>query len=132
LGSLCEIVNGFTPYRKNSEFWDNGNIPWFTIDDVREQGRFITFTKQHITQNALGENSKRMIPPDSILLCCTASIGEYVYTKISLVTNQQFNGLVIKDMEILNPKYLYFFVQTLKDTLTGVAGGYNFWLCFSI
>ena len=95
LGEVCDIVNGSTPLRANKDFWYKGNFPWFTIDDIREQGRIITETKQKVTELALGK--LRVLPIDTILLCCTASIGEFAITKIELTTNQQFNGLVIKN-----------------------------------
>lgn len=120
LGEVCEIVNGSTPLRTNKEFWDNGDFPWFTIDDIREQGRIIRYTKQKVTQAAL--KRLRVLPIDSILLCCTASIGEYAITKIGLTTNQQFNGLVVKDKQILYPFFLLYFSSTLKDTLLNLSG----------
>ena len=43
-------------------------IPWFTIADVRNQGRFINYTEQSITDQAISKNSERIIPKDSILL----------------------------------------------------------------
>ncbi len=122
LGEVCNIVNGSTPLRSNQEFWTNGDVSWFTIDDIREQGRVISYTKQKITNKALSKNSERLLPPESVLLCCTASVGEYAITKISLTTNQQFNGFVIKDRKILDPIFLYYFSSTLKDQLLGLSG----------
>ncbi len=127
LESLCNIINGFTPSRSNPDFW-NGDIPWFTIDDVREQGRFISYTKQHITNKAIAKGTQRIVPPNTVLLCCTASVGEYAYTKISLTTNQQFNALVIRDenVSLLWSMYLYLFVQTLKPQIIAWAGRTTF------
>ncbi len=120
LGEICEIVNGSTPLRTNKDFWDNGDYPWFTIDDIREQGRIINHTRQKVTNKAL--KKLRVLPIDTILLCCTASIGEYAITKIELTTNQQFNGLVIKDKKELLPMFLFYFSSTLKDTLSNLSG----------
>ena len=127
LGTLCNIINGFTPSRSNPDFW-NGDIPWFTIDDVREQGRFISHTNQHITDKAISKNTQRIIPPDTVLLCCTASVGEYAYTKIALTTNQQFNALVVRDenVSLVWSMYLYMFVQTLKSKIIAGAGKTTF------
>lgn len=124
LGTICNIINGFTPSKSNPKFWINGTIPWFTIADVRNQGRFINYTEQSITDQAISKNSERIIPKDSILLCCTASVGEYAYTNIDLTTNQQFNGLVVKNEyeKIVYPLFLYQFAITLKRTLLLQAG----------
>lgn len=127
LGTLCNIINGFTPSRSNPDFW-NGDIPWFTIDDVREQGHFISHTNQHITNKALSKNTQRIVPPDTVLLCCTASVGEYAYTKIALTTNQQFNALVVRNenLSLVWSMYLYIFAQTLKSKIIAGAGKTTF------
>lgn len=120
LGDVCEIINGSTPLRSNKLFWENGKIPWFTIEDIREQGRKINYTKQHVTEE--GAKKLRLLTKDSILLCCTASVGEFAISKIELTTNQQFNGLVIKDKKILLPDYLFYFSSRLKNRLLDLSG----------
>ncbi|MBP7101914.1 MAG: restriction endonuclease subunit S [Bacteroidales bacterium] len=120
LGEVCEIVNGSTPLRTNKDFWENGDYPWFTIDDIRVQGRIITDTKQKVTKAALSK--LRVLPIDTVLLCCTASVGEYAITKIELATNQQFNGIVVKDRKKLDPEFLMHYCSTLKDKLLGLSG----------
>ena len=76
LGELCDIINGFTPLRTNPIFWENATVSWFTVDDIHSQGRRIFKTNQYINQCALSKDSNRVLPPKSILLCCTASVGE--------------------------------------------------------
>ncbi len=122
LGEVCNIVNGSTPLRSKNEFWNNGDIEWFTIEDIREQGRKITRTKQKVTEVALKETSLRLLPPNSVLLCCTASIGEHAITEIPLATNQQFNGLVVKNKLALEPLFLFHFCATLIDILSNLSG----------
>src|SRR5450759_4824737 len=97
LADICDISVGSTPLRSKREFWTDGTVPWFTIDDIRENGRVVYRTKQKITDLAFKKSSVKFLPANTILLCCTASVGEYAITKIPLTTNQQFNGLVIKD-----------------------------------
>ena len=120
LGEVCDIQGGSTPKRTESSFWDNGTYPWFTIEDIREQGHIITDTKQKITKIAW--EKMRIFPKDTILLCCTASLGEYAITQIPLSSNQQFNGLMIKDKSYLSPMYLMHYCATLKKTLLSLSG----------
>jgi type I restriction enzyme, S subunit len=122
LGEVCDIYNGSTPLRRKKEFWDNGTVNWFTIDDIRKQGRTIKFTNQKVTVEGLKNSSLKLLPVNSILLCCTASVGEFAITEIELTTNQQFNGLVVRDENCLFPKYVYYFSSTLKDRLLNVSG----------
>ena len=120
LGEICDIINGSTPLRSNKEFWKNGNVPWFTIGDIRNQGKIIKYTQQKITKKALSK--ARLLPKQTVLLCCTASVGEYAITEIELTTNQQFNGLVVKNKKILDPFFLFYFSSTLKDQLLSLSG----------
>ena len=120
LGEVCEIQGGSTPKRTESLFWENGTYPWFTVEDIREQGRIITDTKQKVSKIAW--DKLRVFPKDTILLCCTASLGEYAITKIPLTSNQQFNGLVIKDKKYLSPMFLMYYCATLKNKLYSLSG----------
>lgn len=124
LGDICNIYNGSTPSRTESKYWENGNIPWFTIDDIREQGRVIRKTSQHITKLGFENTSVKLLPKETILICCTASVGEYAYTEIELTTNQQFNGLVVKDefKETVLSKYLFYISASFKDELFRLSG----------
>ena len=128
IGELFNIVNGFTPLKSNPEFWTDGDIPWFTIEDVRRQGRFIASTEKFITRKALAKNTERIVPADTVLLCCTASVGEYAYTKIPLTTNQQFNAFVVKDYykNAVYPLYVFEYTKTLKGSLIDRAGKTTF------
>ena len=128
LKELCSIVNGFTPLRTNMEYWDNPTIPWFTVDDIRAQGRRIKSTIQLINEKALAKNTSRILPSGTVLLCCTASVGEFAITEIPLTTNQQFNGLVIKDYwkKYFWNEFLFKISETFKDRLLSLAGKTTF------
>ncbi len=128
LGELCDIRNGSTPSRTEPDYWEGGSIPWFTIEDIREQGRIISWTKQSITEKALKETSVKLLPAASVLLCCTASVGEFAYANIPLTTNQQFNGLIIKEnqKDKILPKFLFWMCSDLKNKLERVSGKTSF------
>lgn len=128
LGDVCDIFNGSTPLRENKNYWENGTIPWFTVDDIRKQGRKITHTQQKITKGALQKTSLKLLPKKSVLLCCTASVGEYAIAEIELTTNQQFNGLVVKKeyKDRLIPEFLFWLAGTFKEELIRVSGKTSF------
>lgn len=121
LGDVCKITNGSTPLRKEKRYWAEGNIPWFTIDDLRVQGKNITYTKQNVTQAAVDDKKVKLVPVNSVLLCCTASIGAAAIARVEMATNQQFNALTPKSAA-LNSDYLYFVATTLTQTLLSVSG----------
>lgn len=128
LGDICDIFNGSTPSKKKDEYWRDGEIPWFTVEDIRDQGRKIKKTKKTITELALKETSVKLLPKETVLICCTASVGEYAITDIPLTTNQQFNGLVIKEefKNYLLPKYLLQTMSIIGDKLNKYSGATSF------
>ena len=126
LSSMCSIVNGFTPLRSESRYWDCGTINWFTVEDIKNQGEIIYSTKQKITDEATSK--ERIVRAGSVLLCCTASVGQCALAKIDLTTNQQFNALTVKNVNssILTDNYLFWFAKTLKPTLQRLSGKTTF------
>ena len=128
LGEVCDIFNGSTPKRSEKKYWENGTIPWFTIEDIREQGRKIKFTKQKITEFGFKNSSVKLLPKNTVLLCCTASVGEFAFAEIELTTNQQFNGLVVKKefKEKLCPRFLFLMSSALKKELERLSGKTSF------
>ncbi len=115
---IFNITNGFTPSRLDKSLWSDEEINWFTVEDYNMQGCLINYTNQHISRKALGKNLNRLLPKGTVILCCTsATIGTTAICNVPMVTNQQFNGLVVKkEIEIL-PKYIYYFILTLKNKM---------------
>ena len=74
------------------------------------------------------KNTSRILPSGTVLLCCTASVGEFAITEIPLTTNQQFNGLVIKDYwkKYFWNEFLFKISETFKDRLLSLAGKTTF------
>lgn len=128
LGEVVDIFNGSTPSRTNDNFWKDGSIPWFTVDDIRKQGRVIRTTEQKITKEGFNSSSVKLLPKETVLLCCTASIGEYAIAEIEMTTNQQFNGLVVKEAfkDKLLPKYLFWLSSAFKNELERLSGKTSF------
>ena len=126
INTVCNITNGFTPLRTEDKFWKDGDINWFTVEDIRAQGEYINFTAQKITKEAT--TPERIVRPGSILLCCTASVGQCAFTNIPTTTNQQFNALTIKDdyRPLMIDEYLFLFAKTLKDELHRLSGKTTF------
>jgi len=121
LGDVVDLFNGSTPLKTNKNYWVNGDIPWFTVDDLRKQGKYITYTEKFITKLGLKESSLSLIPENAVLLCCTASVGAIAINKIRLTTNQQFNALVVKNPEQLLVEFLYYWFLANMDTLKSLG-----------
>ncbi|MGR3754726.1 restriction endonuclease subunit S [Edwardsiella anguillarum] len=95
--SLCvKTQNGGTPKRANSEYWDDGDIPWLTSGEVRQS--IITHVENRITKIGLDNSSAKWIPVYSTLVALYgATAGEVSINALSLTTNQAVCALIPKD-----------------------------------
>lgn len=86
--------NGYTPSKANNEFWDNGTIPWFRMENIRENGRILTTATQYVSKKAV---KGKLFPADSIIIATSATIGEHALIKVPSLANQRFTYLTLKD-----------------------------------
>lgn len=93
LSDIFSFGNGYTPSKEVSAFWNNGNIPWFRVEDIRENGHILGDSIQHITPIAVkGE----LFPENSFIISTSATIGEYAYVTKPYLSNQRFVCLIKK------------------------------------
>ncbi|GHR53429.1 restriction endonuclease subunit S [Helicobacter pylori] len=109
LEEVFEIKNGYTPSKNNPEFWEKGTIPWFRMEDIRENGRILKDSIQHITPKAL--KGKKLFPKNSIMISTTATIGEHALLIVDSLANQQFTFLSKKANCNLALDMKFFFYQ---------------------
>ena len=53
LGEAFIIKNGYTPSKSKSEFWNNGTVPWFRMEDIRCNGKILNDSIQHVTEKVV-------------------------------------------------------------------------------
>jgi type I restriction enzyme S subunit len=53
LAELFVMKNGYTPSTTNKAYWTDGSVPWFRMEDIRENGRILGKSIQQITQEAV-------------------------------------------------------------------------------
>ena len=64
---------GGTPTTSNTEFYDNGSIPFIKIDDL--SNKYLSANKDYITELGLKKSSAWLIPTHSIIYSNGATIG---------------------------------------------------------
>ncbi len=107
LSELFHTRNGYTPSKTNKEFWENGTVPWFRMEDIRENGRILSRATQSVSRNAVKGD---LFPADSIIVATSATIGEHALITVPSLANQRFTYLVLKDMykASFNIKFLFY------------------------
>ena len=59
VSDIFHLKNGYTPSTLNSEFWESGTVPWFRMDDIRENGQILNDSLQKISSSAVKEPSSK-------------------------------------------------------------------------
>ncbi|EAV0794130.1 restriction endonuclease subunit S [Salmonella enterica] len=115
VSQIFNLKNGYTPSKSNKEYWENGDIPWFRMDDIRENGRILGMSLQKISYCAVKRGM--LFPENSILISTSATIGEYALITVPHLANQRFTCLSLKlsYVERFNIKFLFYYCFCLAD-----------------
>ena len=115
LGEVFEMRNGYTPSKNNPDFWEGGTIPWFRMDDIRENGRILSDSIQHITPSAI--KGKGLFEANSFILATTATIGEHALIIADSLANQRFTNLKVRKSlsNLLVTKFIYYYMFIVDD-----------------
>lgn len=115
LGEVFEMRNGYTPSKNNPDFWEGGTIPWFRMDDIRENGRILSDSIQHITPSAI--KGKGLFEANSFILATTATIGEHALIIADSLANQRFTNLKVRKSlsNLLETKFIYYYMFIVDD-----------------
>lgn len=112
---VFEIRNGYTPSKNNLDFWEGGTIPWFRMEDIRQNGRILSDAIQHITPAAI--KGKGLFPANSIIIATTATIGEHALVIADSLANQRFTNLAVRKSlsACLLPKFVFYYMFVIDE-----------------
>ncbi len=111
LGEVCRVEIGRTPSRKQSEYW-GGGVPWLSISDM-SQGKYLSATKEKITDTAVKKCRCKVVEPGTVLLSFKLSLGRVGIVHKPMCTNEAIAALPILKPESLIPEYLYWALQQI-------------------
>ena len=118
---------GGTPPSTNPDYY-NGEIPFLSIKDMTEQGKYIVKTEKSITEEGLNNSSAWIIPKYSLLYSIYASIGLVSINLTEVSTSQAIYGIILK--EGVSLEYMYYYLTYFKKNIhryveTGTQGNLN-------
>ncbi|HEM2752594.1 TPA: restriction endonuclease subunit S, partial [Streptococcus suis] len=130
LGEVVEKSgSGGTPKSTNKAYY-GGNIPFLSITDITQSGKYITNTEKTLTEIGLENSSAWKVPKGAISLAMYASVGKLAILKTDVATSQAFFNMVFSN-EIVRD-YVYFildkaqlFNEWLPLISTGTQGNLN-------
>ena len=113
--TIFTIRNGYTPSKANPRFWENGNIPWFRMEDIRLNGHILSDSIQHVTPEAI--KGKGLFPAYSIIVATTATIGEHALIIVDSLANQRFTFLTKRKSfeKVIDMLYFHYYMFRVDD-----------------
>lgn len=103
---------GGTPKTTNKLFY-NGDIPFLSISDMTNQGKYICHTEKHISIDGINNSATWLVPDKSLIISMYASYGLVTINKIPLCTSQAMFSMIPINPEITN--YLYYYLNFLSE-----------------
>lgn len=113
--SVGDVVTGGTPSKEESEYW-GGDFVWVTAQDFKE--KYICNSVLKLTDK--GKEKSRIIPKNSVLVTCIASIGLNGINKVECATNQQINSIVCNSSNYY--EFVYYVISRNITRLKNLAG----------
>ena len=125
IGNIIETVGGGTPSTSKTEFWENGDILWYSPTDLTRENSLFSFdTAKKITPLGLQKSSSRLFPKNSLLMSSRATIGLLTINTEPACTNQGF--ITMLPNEKLSVYQLYFWVKQNMDLIISKSNGSTF------
>ena len=123
LGAVSRIARGASPRPIRQFITDSAGVPWIKIGDVPPEGKHITSTVQHISED--GATRSRRIKPGDFVLSNSMSFGRPFISKIDGCIHDGW--LVISDYEkTFDQDFLYHVLRsspTQKDFTQRASSG---------
>ena len=120
LVAIARLESGHTPRKSVSAYWDGGDVPWISLQDIRAaDGRVVTDTKFHPTQAGIDNSSARFLPAGTVCFCRDISFGYVTIMGRSMATSQHFANWVCTPQ--LLPEYLMYSFMAARQFL-GMSG----------
>lgn len=108
-----QILGGGTPSKKVSEYWEGGEINWFSPTDLtKSSSAFMEESSSKITELGLKKSSAKLFPENSVMMTSRATIGVVAINTQTASTNQGFITCLPND-----EFSLYLMYHWLKDNV---------------
>lgn len=93
LKAISKLQTGNTPSTNNKNNYAETGFPWLKPDDLCGT---IKESQAKVFLSPAGKLETRILPANSILLCCIGSIGKIGFVSTECASNQQITALIIK------------------------------------
>jgi len=120
LGLLTTVKRGASPRPKGDPKYFGGNIGWLKISDLTNQGKYITYTDDSVTE--AGKEKSVYVEENSLILSISASVGKVCINKIPLCIHDGFVK-INSNNKILDENFLFYALQNALGQMMSKAKG---------
>ncbi|NNG83216.1 restriction endonuclease subunit S [Acinetobacter sp. ANC 5378] len=121
LGKIVIIKGGGTPSRNIDEYW-NGQIPWVTVKDFKEN-LLINGALESITIEGVNNSATNIIPKGTLIMPTRMGLGKVALTGLNVAINQDIKALFIKDEQKISQNFLLYFLLQMKNQIISLGKG---------
>jgi len=111
LEELFDLQMGKTPSRNNPEYWNSADHKWISIGDLSKCGKYITETKEFLSDKAVEKSGISLIPENTVVMSFKLSIGKTAITPEPMYSNEAIMSFRDKHLVELMPDYLYYLLS---------------------
>ena len=108
LEDIFDLQMGKTPSRNNPEYWNTCDNKWISIGDLTQAGKYITDTKEYLSDSAVEDSGIKIIPADTVVMSFKLSIGKTAITSEDMYSNEAIMAFHDKHVVELMPEYIYY------------------------
>ena len=108
LDELFDLQMGKTPARNNLEYWNSQDHKWISIGDLSKCGKYISETKEFLSEKAIQESGISLIPANTVVMSFKLSIGKTAITTEPMYSNEAIMSFRDKNVIDLIPDYIYY------------------------
>ena len=117
LGEVGKIATGKTPHTCDRESW-HGEIPWITPTDIDDTKRIAT-SERALTKK--GAAAAGLLPKNTVLVTCIASIGKNAILDAPGCCNQQINAIIPEnDFDV---DFIFYLIEKNRLAMMNLSGG---------
>lgn len=119
LGSIGVFTGGGTPSKENSSYWEGEN-PWVSRSDISEDDIFGIKISRFISDEAIRETAKKIVPANSILLVSRVGVGKLAITRKEICTSQDFANFTPAKDDLV---FLAYALKAMKEVFLSFNQG---------
>ena len=107
LGDIFDLQMGKTPDRKKLNYF-KGTHKWISIADISKSGKYISETKEYLSDEAISSSGIKPIPQNTLIMSFKLSIGKAAITSESMYSNEAIMAFIPNGKYEVNNNFLYY------------------------